>query len=212
MVELMDWRKEYLSGTLNRDDLHPDPYQQMNIWLQDAHEAGIVEANAVTLASCDLEGHPSARVVLIRGIDERGLQFYTNYDSRKGQELTANPHCALVFFWAVLDRQIRIEGRVEKLTSQESDDYFASRPAENKISTWASHQSQVVPSREYLETRFAAYQSKYHNAIPRPPYWGGFIVLPHVFEFWQGRKGRLHDRFRYSISDGQSWQIDRLAP
>ena len=212
MDELSGWRKEYLTGTLDREDLNQDPFEQLKIWLQDAHKAGIIEANAVTLATSNRKGHPSARIVLIRGIGKRGLQFYTSYESRKGQELLANPYCALVFFWAEIERQVRIEGYVEKLAPEESDAYFASRPVENQLSAWASNQSQVVPSREYLEAQYQNFQSKLKEPIPRPPNWGGFIAIPHIFEFWQGRKGRLHDRFRYSKIGDQSWRIERLAP
>jgi pyridoxamine 5'-phosphate oxidase len=190
-----------------------DPVALFRGWFEQAIAADPVQPDAVTLATCTPEGAPSARVVLLRGFDERGFVFFTNYQSRKGAELAANPRAALVFYWPDLGRQVRIEGTVEKVSAKESDDYFQARPLGNQVSAWASPQSRPVASREVLEQQMTAYLERYPDGeVPRPEYWGGYRVRPHLIEFWQGRDNRLHDRLRYRLSDQGDWVRDRLAP
>ena len=197
---------------LRREDLLDDPIEQFGRWLGDAEAAGIPLPNAMAVATADAEGRPSVRHVLLRGVDERGFTFFTNYDSRKGRQLAENPHAGLVFLWKLLDRQVNATGTAERVDPAESDAYFATRPREARLGAWASAQSSVLESREELERRVAEADERFAGAeVPRPPNWGGFVVRPNTVEFWQGRRSRLHDRFRYSREDG-GWRVDRLSP
>jgi pyridoxamine 5'-phosphate oxidase len=212
-MSIDDLRQEYSSRGLSENDLDPDPIKQFRRWFEDAVAAGVREPNAMTLATSTKEGRPSARMVLLKGFDDRGFTFYTNYESRKGGELVENPLAALILFWVDLERQIRIEGRVELATGAESDAYFATRPLDSRLGAWASHQSEVLPSRAVLETRVIELQEQYSGQeVPRPPFWGGFRVVPESIEFWQGRQSRLHDRLRYRRQISQAWIIERLSP
>jgi pyridoxamine 5'-phosphate oxidase len=211
MSKLADLRKSYMKGNLSEEDVKANPIDQFHIWFDQAQHAELPEPNAMTVASVDTNGKPSARVVLIKEVTQDGFVFFTNYESRKGQALTANPHAALLFFWPELERQIRIEGSVTKLSPEESDAYFHSRPLDSRIGAWASPQSQVITSRTQLVTKAAEYALKFALNPPRPPHWGGFRVKHEVLEFWQGRPSRLHDRIQYVLEDGQ-WKIQRLAP
>ncbi len=209
---IADLRHNYTLQQLHESDVDPDPIRQFQRWLDEAIAAQLPEPNAMTLATATSTGIPSARIVLLKGLDARGFVFYTNYESRKGRELDANPQAGLVFLWTVLERQVRVEGRVEKVAAAETDAYFYSRPVESRLGAWTSDQSRVIPNREVLEQRFAALKSTYENQdIPRPPHWGGYRVIPHQIEFWQGRPSRLHDRLRYRL-DNSHWLIERLAP
>ncbi len=211
MSKLADLRKSYMKGSLSEEDVKANPIDQFHIWFDQAQHAELPEPNAMTVASVDATGKPSARVVLIKEVTHDGFVFFTNYESRKGQALTANPHAALLFFWPELERQIRIEGSVSKLSAEESDAYFHSRPLDSRIGAWASPQSQVITSRTQLVTKAAEFALKFALNPPRPPHWGGFRVKHEVLEFWQGRPSRLHDRIQYVLEDGQ-WKIQRLAP
>ncbi|WP_322042669.1 pyridoxamine 5'-phosphate oxidase [Paraburkholderia sp. J67] len=215
MTSLADLRKNYSLGSLDAADVDADPIRQFQTWLAQALDAQLPEPNAMTVATVDAEGRPAARILLIKGVDERGFVFFTNYDSRKGHELTANPHAALLFHWIELERQVRIEGRVEKTSDAESDAYFQSRPLGSRIGAWASEQSAVIESRAQLEAREREISAQYGEAPPRPPHWGGYRLVPSAIEFWQGRPSRLHDRIRYtrdSAQAGSAWRIERLAP
>jgi pyridoxamine 5'-phosphate oxidase len=210
---IADMRRDYSNGVLELSDLDPDPIAQFQSWFAEAQQAEIVEPNAMSLATATSDGMPSTRFVLLKGVDERGFRFFTNYESRKGHELLANPRAALAFFWAKLERQVRIEGRVERLSVEESAAYFHSRPKGSQISSTISPQSQPLPDRETLERQIAAASEEYADAeVPFPAdSWGGYVVIPERIEFWQGRKSRLHDRFRYQLENGH-WKIERLAP
>ena len=210
-MNLADIRKDYKLASLDVGDVAASPFTQFDAWFSEALKAELPEPNAMTLATCDAAGRPSARVVLIKGFDERGMVFFTNYQSHKGQDLAANNRAALLFFWPELERQIRIEGRVETISAADSDEYYQSRPALSRIGAWASPQSQVLPSRTDLEARFAAFAAEHGENPPRPAHWGGYRVVPSFFEFWQGRRSRLHDRICYRLSEG-AWRIERLAP
>jgi pyridoxamine 5'-phosphate oxidase len=206
-------RKEHSRSFLREEDLNPDPIRQFALWFDEARQSGNSEFNAMTLATASPGGRPSARMVLLRGADERSFSFFTNYESRKARELEANPYAALVFFWHELERQVRIEGRVERVTADESDRYFQSRPRGARIGAWASPQSQVIAGREILDSRYLESESRHPDeTIPRPPNWGGYRLVPDSIEFWQGRPNRLHDRLRYSCRSDGSWLIERLAP
>lgn len=212
-MSIADLRREYTQHGLSETEVAADPFAQFRVWFDHALSAQVPEPNAMTLATATPDGRPSARVVLLKGFDPRGFVFYTNYQSRKGGEIETNGWAALVFFWPELERQIRIEGRVERVSAQESDDYFASRPAGSRLGAWASPQSQVIAGRDMLEQRLSALITQYEDqAIPRPPHWGGYRVVPTAIEFWQGRPSRLHDRLRYRWSDDQRWILERLAP
>ena len=212
MTKLADLRKSYIKGSLSEEDVQKNPIDQFNIWLDQARHAELPEPNAMTVASVDENGKPSARVVLIKEVDHKGFVFFTNYESRKGKALTHNPQAALLFFWPELERQIRIEGSVEKLSDEESDEYFHSRPLDSRIGAWASPQSQVISGRSVLVAKAAEYALKFALNPPRPPHWGGFRVKPQALEFWQGRPSRLHDRIRYTQQAYGIWKIERLAP
>jgi pyridoxamine 5'-phosphate oxidase len=206
-------RKDYTRDSLDERGVDADPIAQLGVWLEDAVIADVPEPNAMTLATATPDGHPSARIVLLRGLDRRGLTFYTNYDSRKGDELAANPHAALVFFWPTQERQIRVEGRVDRVPAPESDAYFRSRPAASRLGAWASNQSRVIPGRAPLEARYADLEKAHPDGdVPRPPHWGGYLLAPTSIEFWQGRPSRLHDRLRYRLVDDGRWVIERLSP
>jgi pyridoxamine 5'-phosphate oxidase len=211
MPNIADLRKSYERAELNEHASAEQPLQQFEQWLNEAIQAEIPEPNAMTLATVANNLRPSTRVVLIKGYDERGIVWYTNYDSRKGQELAGNPFAALQFHWVALERVVRIEGRVEKISDAESDAYFASRPLDSRIGAWASPQSQVIESRTTLVTNAAKYGAQFLLQPPRPPHWGGYRLVPDQWEFWQGRKSRLHDRLRYRMKAGQ-WLRERLAP
>lgn len=212
-TSVADLRKDYQLQSLRKTDVDESPFKQFQVWFDQALAAQLPEPNAMTVATATQSGKPSARIVLLKGFDERGFVFYTNYQSHKGQALIDNPQAALIFWWAELERQVRIEGRVEKVSDQESDEYFHSRPFNSRLGAWASEQSQVIESREVLELRWQELKTKYENSdVPRPPHWGGFRVIPSAIEFWQGRPSRLHDRLLYSLLDNGSWQIERLSP
>jgi len=210
--EIADTRKEYKLQSLLEEDIDPDPIRQFQQWWNEALMSDIEEPNAMTLATSDKKGRPSARIVLLKGLSNEGFVFFTNYESRKGTELTENPFASLLFFWKELERQVRIEGTVTKTDEEKSSAYFLSRPALSKISAWSSAQSRVIQSRDELEKNVLKYHEQFRNEeILRPPYWGGYAVKPTRIEFWQGRPGRLHDRLLYTeIATG--WKIERLAP
>jgi pyridoxamine 5'-phosphate oxidase len=209
MNQALETRKEYTLSELEISDLLDNPIEQLKLWLEVAAQAGMIEPNAMTLSSVADNGRPSSRVVLLRGLSESGLTFYTNYNSRKGQELKATGFACINFWWGALERQVRVEGRVQQVSSAESDAYFASRPYESQLASAASPQSQIV-TREELEQKVATLRLEFHGVVPRPAHWGGFRLEPDTFEFWQGRKARLHDRIRYEL-EGDMWVKVRLA-
>lgn len=212
-TSVSDLRKDYTLQGLREADADLDPFKQFQKWFDQALAAQLPEPNAMTLATATEDGLPSARMVLLKNFDERGFVFYTNYKSRKGQELARNSQVALVFWWAELERQVRIEGRALKVSDQESDEYFHSRPLSSRLGAWASDQSQVISDREVLELELQQLKTEYENKdVPRPPHWGGFRVTPTVIEFWQGRPSRLHDRLNYRRVDDHTWLIERLSP
>ena len=200
--------------SLNRADLAEDPIAQFRRWLADAEDAGVPLPNAMGLATADARGIPSVRHVLLRGVDDRGFAFFTNHGSRKGRQLEENPHAGLVFLWKQLDRQVSVTGAALRLDDGESDAYFATRPREAQLGAWASSQSAVLDSRETLDARMIEAADRFPDAVPRPPHWGGFLVRPDAVEFWQGRRHRLHDRFRYERDPDAAggWRIERLFP
>jgi len=233
-MSIADIRREYTLGGLDRKDLDADPMIQFQRWFEQARGARAsgrmrrffirlykslllvmgaepMDINAMTLATVDPEGRPSARMVLLKGADQRGFVFFTNYGSRKGQELAGNPNAALVFYWADQERQVCVAGHVQKLPQAESEAYFNSRPRGSRIAAWASRQSDVVPDRRYLEVLWAKHEAEFPGDVPMPPYWGGYLLVPSRLEFWQGRPNRMHDRFRYSRQTN-SWLIQRLSP
>lgn len=212
MTQLADLRRTYVLGSLSETDVAPDPMSQFKRWFDEAVTAKLPEPNAMTLATVDAAGQPSARIVLLKGIDDRGFTFFTNYESRKGLDLAANPRAALLFHWVQLERQVRVEGYVEKVSDDESDAYFASRPLGSRVGAWASEQSREVPGRDVLEQRELEYRSKFGENPPRPPHWGGYRLVPTALEFWQGRPSRLHDRIAYRVQPDGNWQIVRLSP
>ena len=212
LSDLKRLRKEYTRAGLREADAHPDAGEQFRRWFGEALAANLYEPNAMTLATSTPEGRPSARVVLLKGFDERGFVFYTNYEGRKARELEENPHCALVFYWGELERQVRVEGRASRLPGEESDAYFEARPRGSQLGAWASEQSRPVSDRGVLEERLRELEGRYEGReVPRPAFWGGWRVEPQAIEFWQGRENRLHDRLRYSRA-GDLWERERLQP
>jgi pyridoxamine 5'-phosphate oxidase len=212
-MSLSDLRREYTLAGLKESDLDSNPFKQFDKWFQQALAAGLPEPNAMTLATATLAGKPSARIVLLKGFDERGFVFFTNYESQKGRELLANPQAALVCYWIELERQVRISGRVSRVSAEESEEYFQSRPLGSQLGAWASQQSEVVGGRKTLEERLEQLTREYQTKpVPLPPYWGGYRVAPETIEFWQGRPNRLHDRLRYTLQANSHWLIERLSP
>lgn len=216
-MKIADLRTDYRRETLDETDVAPDPIRQFEHWFDEAIKAQLPEPNAMTLATVADDGRPAARIVLLKGFDRNGFVFFTNYESRKGRELSAHPAAALLFHWVELERQVRIEGIASRIEALESDAYFVSRPRASRLGAWASPQSEPIPDRAALESRFAAIMERYRDAgeaIPRPPQWGGYRLVPDMLEFWQGRRSRLHDRIRYRRGSGHSgtWILDRLAP
>jgi pyridoxamine 5'-phosphate oxidase len=211
MIDRADRRKSYERAELLETSAQAEPFDQFSEWLDQAVAAKVQEPNAMTLATVGAGGRPSTRVVLIKEFDRRGIVWYTNYDSRKGQELAVHPFAALQFHWVALERVVRIEGSVEKVSAAESDAYYAIRPLGSRIGAWASPQSRVIASRAVLQQAVAKYRAQYPDNPPRPPHWGGFRLKPDCWEFWQGRKSRLHDRLRYRLEGGR-WVRERLAP
>ena len=212
-LSISDLRQNYTLAGLSEADAAEDPLEQFRNWFEQALEAQLKEPNAMTLATINPDGFPSARIVLLKHFDGAGFVFYTNYDSTKGQHLQQKPRAALVFWWVELERQVRIEGKVTKISAAESDRYFGSRPRDSQLGAWVSSQSEVIANREVLEQKFRQLQQKYADRdIPRPANWGGFRVVPITCEFWQGRPSRLHDRLRYRLLDDGSWCRERLSP
>ena len=211
-MNIADIRKSYEKAELNEHASHADPLQQFDQWLTEAIASEVPEPNAMTVATVASNLRPSTRVVLIKGYDARGIVWYTNYESQKGLELAGNPYAALQFHWVELERVVRIEGLVEKVNDEESDAYFATRPLDSRIGAWASPQSQVIPDRTVLVTAAAKYGARFLLHPPRPPHWGGYRLQPDTWQFWQGRKSRLHDRLRYRLEKDGSWTRERLAP
>jgi pyridoxamine 5'-phosphate oxidase len=212
-MHIADIRKDYRLQTLDEAGVSADPIQQFGVWWQEALQSEIVEVNAMTLATANEQGVPSARIVLLKGYDERGFVFFSNYESKKAGDLQVNPVASLVFFWKELERQVRISGSVEKVTELESDQYFQSRPEGSRIGAWASPQSTVISSRQVIEEKVEALQAAFEGKeIPRPLHWGGYRVVPNRIEFWQGRSSRLHDRIQYTLQSDGNWIIERLAP
>jgi pyridoxamine 5'-phosphate oxidase len=211
-MSVADLRREYARARLDEKDASHDPIVEFSRWFAQAQEAQVAEPNAMTLATATSTGRPSARLVLLKGFDERGFVFFTDYRSRKGQELEENPQAALVFYWGELERQVRITGPVERTSAQESEAYYRTRPLGSRLGAWVSHQSLVIPSRAQLEQGLEEVQARFPDEdVPLPPYWGGYRVRPEVIEFWQGRESRLHDRLRY-VREGGRWRIERLSP
>lgn len=211
-MSIADLRKDYALATLTESEVAADPLEQFSCWFEQAKQVLIAEPNAMSLATVGAEGKPSSRIVLLKGFDHGGFTWFTGYDSRKGRELDGNPHAALLFHWGELERQVRIEGRVERVPAAESDAYFDIRPLKSRIGVYASDQSQPIENRSVLETRFAEAETRYGEHPPRPERWGGFRLIPERFEFWQGRRSRLHDRIAYTLDEQGAWRIGRLQP
>jgi pyridoxamine 5'-phosphate oxidase len=211
-LSIADLRREYARARLDEKDVSRDPIDEFARWFAEAQAAAVEEPNAMTLATATPDGRPSARVVLLKGFDQRGFVFFTDYRSRKGEELEANPHAALAFHWAEVERQVRIEGTVTRTSLEESELYYRTRPLGSRLGAWASHQSRTIASREELEAELREIERRFSGPdVPLPPHWGGYRVTPESLEFWQGRESRLHDRIRY-LRDGERWKIERLSP
>ncbi len=205
-------RRDYLLTELDEKTVNSNPYEQFSIWMEEAIKANIIDPSAMILSTSGKDGQPSSRVVLLKEIENNGFVFYTNYESKKGRDLSENPYASLLFFWKEFERQIRIQGKVEKVSESQSEEYFHSRPYESQLAAWTSDQSNIIPNRGYLEKRFVDIKMKYEGKkIPLPPFWGGFKLMPYEFEFWQGRENRLHDRICYQ-QEKNNWKIVRLAP
>ena len=212
-MSLAELRKDYSLAGLTEKDLAKDPFRQFEKWFEEAQAAKVIEPNAMTLSTVDSRGHPSARIVLLKAIDGRGFVFFSNYESRKGRELAGNPRASLLFPWIALERQVIIEGPVTRVSREESETYFHSRPRASQLSAWVSQQSAIIPGRTVLEDSLKVLEKKYAGAeIPLPPNWGGYRVTPETIEFWQGRRSRLHDRLRFRREKDGSWSVERLAP
>lgn len=212
-LNIADIRRDYMLAALDEDTVGHDPILFFHKWFAEAEAAQITEINAMTLATADGQGFPHARIVLLKGLDSQGFVFFTNYDSAKGQEINSNPRVALAFFWKELERQVRIEGFIEKIHPDESDVYFKSRPAGSRLGAWASPQSKPIPDRNILDLNYAKYEAEFSNIdIPRPLHWGGYRVKPNHIEFWQGRTSRMHDRLLFTKNEKGSWDRSRLAP
>lgn len=209
--EIQDLRRQYTKSSLTSKNVNKDPFKQFTKWFSEVMSSDFLEPNAMTLATSTPDGKPSARVLLLKGFDENGFVFYSNYKSRKGKELEKNPYASILFYWDKLERQIRIDGRVEKVTPEESDAYFQTRPYKSRLGAWASNQSSVIESRNEIVKQFLKYMVKFKQHVPLPDSWGGYRLVPDTFEFWQGRPNRLHDRIRYKKIKG-GWKIERLAP
>lgn len=210
-TRIQDLRRQYIKDSLATQTVKKDPIKQFEKWFSQTLKAGLIEPNAMIVATSTPNGKPSARVVLLKGLTDKGFIFFTNYRSKKGKELAANPHASLLFFWDKLERQVRIEGKVKKISREESSKYFDSRPHASRIAAWSSHQSTVIKDRKEIDEAFKKFDKMYPGEVPLPDYWGGFILIPSEFEFWQGRTNRMHDRFRYK-KNRTGWKIDRLAP
>lgn len=212
-MDIADLRREFTHAGLDRDDLDPNPFNQFERWFRQAEQAGLDQPNAMSLATADADGAVSIRTVLLKLFDEDGFVFYTNYGSHKARDIDANPQVALLFPWLLLDRQVKIRGRAQQVSTAESLDYFIRRPRGSQLGAWSSTQSRVVSSRSLLEAEFYKFKEKFlHREIPLPDFWGGYRVAPEAVEFWQGRENRMHDRFRYTRQEEDAWRIERLAP
>jgi pyridoxamine 5'-phosphate oxidase len=211
--KLASIRREYSLRNLTKDSVNESPVKEFRKWLDEAIRARVFEPTAMTLATAGSDGSPSARIILLKDVSEKGLTFFTNFESRKGKQLSENPRAAIVFYWPELERQVRFEGKVEKLSDSDSDEYFASRPEGSKAGAWASRQSNIISSRKVLESEVLRIISHFRNkSIPRPPYWGGYYLDPVLAEFWQGRPDRLNDRIQYILNKENRWEISRLSP
>jgi pyridoxamine 5'-phosphate oxidase len=214
LLNIENFREDYRSRTLEMENTFPDPFQQFTLWMEETVAAKILEPNAMTLSTVNSQGRPSARIVLLKGLQDGAFVFYTNYDSQKAQDLAVYPFAALTFLWKEAERQVRIEGKIEKVSAEESTRYFQSRPKGSQIGAWASPQSQVIPNRQVLEEAVQKLETTYQHKdiLPLPPNWGGYALVPDMVEFWQGRSSRLHDRIRYRLGEHGEWMRERLAP